>query len=134
MKLIQVLICIINSFDIWVLFFIDEQDENSNCLIFNSLVIIAFIFCMKQRISFGVKLLSQRECLFDCYFRLCTCAQSLSRVRCFVTPWTVVLQAPSPWDSPGKNTGEGCHSPLWGIFPTQRSNPGPCIVGRFFTV
>ena len=30
----------------------------------------------------------------------------------------------SPWDSPGKNTGVGCHSLLQGIFPTQGSNPG----------
>ena len=29
-----------------------------------------------------------------------------------------------PWDSPGKNTGVGCHAFLHGIFPTQRSNPG----------
>ena len=29
-----------------------------------------------------------------------------------------------PWDSPGKNTGEGCQSFLQGIFPTQGSNPG----------
>ena len=28
-----------------------------------------------------------------------------------------------PWDSPGKNTGMGCHSLLQGIFLTQRSNP-----------
>ena len=27
-----------------------------------------------------------------------------------------------PWDSPGKNTGVGCHALLQGIFPTQRSN------------
>ena len=27
-------------------------------------------------------------------------------------------------DSPGKNTGEGCHALLQGIFPTQGSNPG----------
>ena len=30
----------------------------------------------------------------------------------------------SPWDSPGKNTGVGCHALLRGIFPTQGSNPG----------
>ena len=24
-------------------------------------------------------------------------------------PWTAVHQAPCPWDSPGKNTGVGCH-------------------------
>ena len=28
-------------------------------------------------------------------------------------------------DSPGKNTGVGCHALLQGIFPTQRLNPGP---------
>ena len=27
-------------------------------------------------------------------------------------------------DSPGKNTGVGCHALLQGIFPTQGSNPG----------
>ena len=27
-------------------------------------------------------------------------------------------------DSPGKNTGVGCHSFLQGLFPTQGSNPG----------
>ena len=27
-------------------------------------------------------------------------------------------------DSPGKNTGVGCHTLLQGIFPTQGSNPG----------
>ena len=29
-----------------------------------------------------------------------------------------------PWDSPGKNTGVGCHSLLQGIFLTQGLNPG----------
>ena len=28
-----------------------------------------------------------------------------------------------PWDSPGKNTGMGCHTLFQGIFPTQGSNP-----------
>ena len=28
-----------------------------------------------------------------------------------------------PWDSPGKNTGVGCHALLQGIFLTQGSNP-----------
>ena len=27
-----------------------------------------------------------------------------------------------PWDSPGKNTGVGCHALLQGIFPTQGSD------------
>ena len=29
-----------------------------------------------------------------------------------------------PWNSPGKNTGVGCHFLLQGIFPAQGSNPG----------
>ena len=29
-----------------------------------------------------------------------------------------------PWDSPGKNTGVGCHFLLQRIFPTQGLNPG----------
>ena len=38
-----------------------------------------------------------------------------------------------PWNSPGKNTGVGCHSLLQGIFPSQESNPVSCIAGGFFT-
>ena len=33
----------------------------------------------------------------------------LSRVRLCATPEMAALQAPHPWDSPGKNTGVGCH-------------------------
>ena len=44
----------------------------------------------------------------------------LSHVLLFVTPWTVAHQAPvCQWDSPGRNTGVGCHALLQGIFPTQ---------------
>ena len=32
-----------------------------------------------------------------------------SRVRLCVTPQTAAHQAPRPWDSPGENTGVGCH-------------------------
>ena len=35
-----------------------------------------------------------------------------------------------PWDSPGKNTGVGCHSLLQGIFPTQGLNPGLLHCGQ----
>ena len=35
-----------------------------------------------------------------------------SRVQLCSTPDTAAHQAPRPWDSPGKNTGEGCHFPL----------------------
>ena len=32
-----------------------------------------------------------------------------SGVRLCATPETAAHQAPCPWDSPGKNTGVGCH-------------------------
>ena len=37
---------------------------------------------------------------------------------------------PCSWDSPGTDTGVGCHSLLQGIFLTQVS----CFVGGFFTI
>ena len=49
-------------------------------------------------------------------------SQSVSRVRLFVTPWTVVHQAPLSMNSPAKNTGVGLHFLLQGIFPTQGLN------------
>ena len=51
----------------------------------------------------------------------CACAQSLSRV------WPHGLNAARllcPRNSPGKNTGVGCHCLLQGIIPTQELNPG----------
>ena len=38
------------------------------------------------------------------------------------TPGPCPARLLCPWDSPGKNTGVGCHALLRGIFPTQRSN------------
>ena len=54
--------------------------------------------------------------------------QFFSRVQLFMIPWTVVYQVPYPWESPGKNTGLGCHSHLQEILSTQGLNPGllPC--------
>ena len=46
-----------------------------------------------------------------------------SRVQFFAALWTVACQASlSTGDSPGKNTGVGCHALLQGIFLTQGSN------------
>ena len=41
-----------------------------------------------------------------------------SRVRLFVTPWTLACQSPLSMGSPGKNIGVGSHSLLQGILPT----------------
>ena len=50
---------------------------------------------------------------------------TLSRVRLIVTPWTADSQPHLlHGNSPGKNTGVGCHAFHQGIFSTQGSNPG----------
>ena len=54
-----------------------------------------------------------------------------SMLRCmhaqsYLTLWNPMDCKPTrllcPWDSPGRNTGVGCHILLQGIFPTQGSN------------
>ena len=50
------------------------------------------------------------------------------------TRWTVAPRLLCPWNSPGKNTGVGCHSLLQGIFPIQGLNPSLLHYRRFFTV
>ena len=54
---------------------------------------------------------------------VCVCVSAHSVVSDSVRPpglWPARLLC--PWDSPGKNTGGGCHFLLQGIFLTQGSN------------
>ena len=53
-------------------------------------------------------------------FILLLVCQSVSLVQLFANLVSANLLC--PWDSPGKNTGVGCHSLLQGIFLTQGSN------------
>ena len=46
-----------------------------------------------------------------------------SCVLLFATLWAEATRLLCPWDSPGKNTGMGCHFLLQGIFLSQGSNP-----------
>ena len=59
--------------------------------------------------------------------------KDICAVLCLVTQLCLTLCSPMDCslpgssvhgESPGKNTGVGCHALLHGIFPTQRSNPG----------
>ena len=59
---------------------------------------------------------------------VCLVAQSCLFVDCSLPG------SPVHGESPGKNTGVGCHALLQGIFPTQGSNPGLHIAGGFFTI
>ena len=64
------------------------------------------------------------------------CAKSL---QLCTTLWDPRLQPAKlfcPWDSPGKNTGVGCHALLQQIFATKGWNPwlrSPALAGRFST-
>ena len=52
-------------------------------------------------------------------FPLSSLCHMLSLVWLFATPWTVAHQALLSMDSPGKNTGAGCHFLLQGTFPSR---------------
>ena len=51
------------------------------------------------------------------------CAQSLSHVQLFVTPWSVAHQAPPSMEFSRKEHRSGLPFPPSGIVSTQRSNP-----------
>ena len=62
------------------------------------------------------------------------CAQLLSRVRLFTTPWTVALQAPLSLEFSRQEYWSG----LPFLTPGDLPNPGmkpvsPALAGRFFT-
>ena len=74
------------------------------------------------------------------YFIICYHAYVLnhfSHVQLCATLWTIQpAKLPCPQDSPGKNTGVGCHALLQGTLLTRRSNPclmSPALADRFFT-
>ena len=63
---------------------------------------------------------------------------SICRFRCLVAKLCLTLRPSGlwptrllcPWDSPGKNTGVGCHDLLQAFFPTQGSNP--CLLSLLY--
>ena len=63
----------------------------------------------------------RRHSLENYYYHYCmhlclvTSVMSDSLEPCGLQPSKLL----SPWDSPGKNTGVGCHALFQGIFPTQ---------------
>ena len=63
--------------------------------------------------------------------------RKVAHVRLFSTPWTVAPRLLYPWESPGKNTGVGCHALLLGDFPNSgiehTSLMSPALTGRLFT-
>ena len=73
----------------------------------------------------------------DCMGMGGQCSTGLSRSAMSHSLWPHDCSPPgSPvhGDSPGQDSEVDCHVLLQGIFPTQGSNPGCCIAGRFFTI
>ena len=68
---------------------------------------------------------------------MCVCAQSLSCVRLFVTPWTVVQQAPLSMESSREEFWSELPLPPLGDLPypvIELASPAsPALAGRFFT-
>ena len=62
-------------------------------------------------------------CVYICIHIYACVLSDFSCVRFFMTYELLPAKLLCPWDSPGKNTGVGCHALLQGIFPTQGSNP-----------
>ena len=59
-----------------------------------------------------------------CFRSQCTSCMHAQLCLTLCGPMDCSLSGSSyPWDSPGKNTGVGCHFLLQGIFPTQGWNP-----------
>ena len=82
-------------------------------------------FCTRVNEKRKIYILCHPTAAYKCCTAYSSCACMLShfsRVRLFATLWTVTARLLCPWDSPGKNTGVGCHTLLQGIFPTQGSN------------
>ena len=55
--------------------------------------------------------------------RYCSCLVFKSRLTLLQLNGLELTILLCTWEVPGKNTGEGCHFLLQGIFPTQPSNP-----------
>ena len=66
---------------------------------------------------------------------MCVCAQLLSRVRLFATPWTVTHQASLSMKFSRQEYWSGLTFPSPGNLPAPRIEPmSPALVERFFTI
>ena len=78
------------------------------------------LICPLRKLNLGNKLINS-------YLKNSVCVHAKS-LQSHPTLWdSVDCSLPGSsvhGDSPGKNTGEGCHALLQGIFPTQGSTPG----------
>ena len=102
-----------------------EDDEQSNeyvqeivsCHIWGLLCMAGITdMCSRQPFWINILALLFTSCA-------CVCAKSLSVSDSLRPNGLQPAKVLCLWDSPGKNTGVGCHALLQGIFPTQGWNP-----------
>ena len=74
--------------------------------------------CWPSQVSWTCR--SSAQSLFSSVYDVLPGCLSVSKFPLLIRTFVVVVQL--LWDSPGKNTGVGCHFLLQGIFLTQGSN------------
>ena len=75
--------------------------------------VFQFIQTEIQGICLGMDTKNVRQQWKEYKVELLLLLSCFSCVWLWVTVWTAVHQALCPWDSPGKNTGVGCHFLFW---------------------
>ena len=82
----------------------------------------------KKLLSMGKELFKKYKNKTVCAMRHVDLSSLCAILSCSIVDSLQLLDCSPPGsihgDSPGKNTGVGCHALLQGIFPTQGSNPG----------
>ena len=111
---------------IWVV----VHKEQSKVLNFSNLDYLEAVLLLSDSVNSYTILLIPLTPTFICILNL---SLSLSFALCLVSQSCLTLCNPMDCslpgssvhgNSPGKNTGVGCHALLQGIFPTRGSNPG----------
>ena len=120
---------VVSSFVVVVFFFFCAMMDCDN---YNVLVYISFYTCSKVPFEYTlrVKLLSYMICNYSVYVCV-SCSVMFDPLRPRGLQPTRLTR---PWNSPGKNTGVGCHFLLHRIFPTQELNLGLLHYRQFFTI
>ena len=92
-----------------------------------------YIYIYVQLIHFVVYLRLTQHCKPP----MCLCAQLLSHVQLFATPWTVAHQAPLSMEFYGQEYWSGLPFPPLRDLPSPRKEPlspvSPALTSRFFT-
>ena len=110
-------------------FWVNLFSVDLGVFLFFFLILWSHLCCIEEYLQFLCETIWERRVLQICS----SAAFSKSSAVCLVAQSCRALCNPVDYshpgtsahgDSPGKNTGEGCHAFLQGIVPTQRLNPG----------